>query len=90
MQRLTPRQRQIVKLQARGLVQKEIADRLGIALSTVKTHLARSFLKTGSHSGPGLQGQIRAQELRSVAGKIKRLLDASNRDVTLSKRWPPL
>jgi DNA-binding NarL/FixJ family response regulator len=88
--RLTPRQRQIVQLQGEGLCQKEIAGRLGIALSTVKVHIARSFKRTGSHSGPGLQGQIRAGELRSIASKIKRLLDASNRHVALSRSWPPL
>lgn len=36
MEALTPRQAEILQLMADGLMQKEIAERLGIGLSTVK------------------------------------------------------
>ena len=46
----TPRQDQILSLIALGLTDKEIARRLGISLSTVKTHLRRMYEKHGFHS----------------------------------------
>lgn len=88
MQRLTPRQREIVRLVGRGLTQKDIGGRLDIGLGTVKTHLAHAFARTGSVSSHDLQWQIRAGELRTIAGKIQRLLDASNRHLATIRRWP--
>jgi len=45
--RLTRREREVVKLVAEGLLDKEIAERLGISYTTVRTHLDRSFQKLG-------------------------------------------
>ena len=45
--RLTRREREVVGLAADGLLDKEIAQRLGISYTTVRTHLDRSFQKLG-------------------------------------------
>ncbi|NIE64721.1 LuxR family transcriptional regulator [Burkholderia sp. Ax-1719] len=45
--RLTRREREVVTLAAEGLLDKEIAQRLGISYTTVRTHLDRSFQKLG-------------------------------------------
>jgi DNA-binding NarL/FixJ family response regulator len=42
---LTPRQRDILRLMADGLVKKEIADALNISLATVSTHMQRVYEK---------------------------------------------
>ena len=44
---LTPRERQILALVARGLANKQIAARLGISEKTVKTHLGSAFQRLG-------------------------------------------
>lgn len=46
---LTPAETNVFELIVVGLSQAEIADKLGIAPSTVKTHLLRLFTKTGCH-----------------------------------------
>jgi DNA-binding NarL/FixJ family response regulator len=45
--KLTRREREVVKLVVEGLLDKEIAERLGISYTTVRTHLDRSFQKLG-------------------------------------------
>jgi DNA-binding CsgD family transcriptional regulator len=45
--RLTRRERDVVTLVVEGLLDKEIAERLGISYTTVRTHLDRSFQKLG-------------------------------------------
>ncbi len=47
-ERLTPREREVLKLMAHGLSNTEIKDRLVISNATVKTHVARIVMKTGS------------------------------------------
>ncbi|WP_345538221.1 helix-turn-helix transcriptional regulator [Phytohabitans rumicis] len=44
---LTPQQQQIIRLAARGLTNREIAERLFVSPRTVATHLYRSFPKLG-------------------------------------------
>jgi DNA-binding CsgD family transcriptional regulator len=44
---VTPRQGQILDLAVRGLTDKEIASDLGIAVSTVRTHLERFYRENG-------------------------------------------
>lgn len=42
---LTPREEEILRLVAKGLINKEIADQLGIALETVRQHLKNCYAK---------------------------------------------
>lgn len=42
---VTPRQRDILRLMADGMVKKEIADVLGISVNTVSTHMQRVYEK---------------------------------------------
>jgi DNA-binding CsgD family transcriptional regulator/PAS domain-containing protein len=46
---LTPAETRIVSLSLEGLSMREMAARIGIAASTVKTHLLRAYEKTGTH-----------------------------------------
>lgn len=48
VERLTPREREVLKLMAHGLSNTEIKNRLVISDATVKTHVARIIMKTGS------------------------------------------
>jgi DNA-binding NarL/FixJ family response regulator len=47
---LTPRQREILRLLASGLENKQIARKLGIGVHTVKTHVSRVLAKLGAAS----------------------------------------
>jgi DNA-binding NarL/FixJ family response regulator len=47
--RLTPRQSQVLALIASGLSDREVADRLGLAHRTVRTHLDRLLREHGLH-----------------------------------------
>ncbi|MEX0874637.1 MAG: response regulator transcription factor [Actinomycetota bacterium] len=47
---LTPRQKEILRLLASGLENKQIARRLGIGVHTVKTHVSRVLAKMGASS----------------------------------------
>ena len=48
---LSPREREIVELLARGLVAKEDATHLGISPETARTHLKRIYRKLHVNSG---------------------------------------
>ena len=47
---LSPREREVAMLVARGLANKEIARELGLSLGTVKLHVHSIFLKLGTRS----------------------------------------
>jgi DNA-binding NarL/FixJ family response regulator len=51
---LSEREREVVRLVARGLVSKEVADRLGLSTRTVEKHRARILAKLGLHDVPTL------------------------------------
>jgi DNA-binding NarL/FixJ family response regulator len=48
LERLTPREREVLALMAHGLSNGEIKGRLFLSEATVKTHVARVLMKTGS------------------------------------------
>jgi len=52
--RLTPRERQIVKLVAEGNTNNAIADLLGVSIKTVQTHRLAAMRKTGAKSSADL------------------------------------
>ncbi|GLY86142.1 LuxR C-terminal-related transcriptional regulator [Actinoallomurus iriomotensis] len=58
-ERLTPRERQIAGLIADGLDNEEIADRLSIAETTVKTHVSRILAKFGVRQRAAVAAKIR-------------------------------
>jgi DNA-binding NarL/FixJ family response regulator len=51
---LSEREQEVVRLVARGLVSKEVADRLGLSTRTVEKHRARILAKLGLHDIPNL------------------------------------
>jgi DNA-binding CsgD family transcriptional regulator len=52
--RLTPREREVAQLAALGLADRAIADRLGLSVRTVGTHLNRAYTKLGVPGRTGL------------------------------------
>jgi len=52
--KLSPREQETAQLVAQGLSDKEIARRLNISATTVRTHLEHAFKKTGAHNRTGL------------------------------------
>jgi DNA-binding NarL/FixJ family response regulator len=45
VERLSPREQELLELLANGCYYKEIADRLGISMNTVRTHLQHVYEK---------------------------------------------
>lgn len=56
---LTPREIQVLRLLTTGAGNDEIADRLGVSLNTVKTHIKHLLEKTGFTSRTQLAIQAR-------------------------------
>lgn len=52
--RLTPRQRQVLQLIAEGRRTKEIASKLGVSVKTVEVHRAQTMQALDIHNVPGL------------------------------------
>lgn len=49
--RLTPRDKEVLRLLRQGLPNKDIGEALGISPRTVKQHLARMFVRAGIERG---------------------------------------
>lgn len=52
--KLSPRQEQILTLIAEGRQDKDIAQKLGVSVRTVDSHLQRLYQRHGLHSRAGL------------------------------------
>lgn len=59
---LSPRERNVLGLLAKGLRSAEIADQLGIAPRTVSTHIHHLYEKLQVHSAAGAVGKLIASE----------------------------
>lgn len=70
LEQLTPREIQVMTLMARGLSNREIADQLVLAETTVKTHVARIFTKLG----------VRDRAQAAIAGYESGLVVAGKED----------
>lgn len=57
---LSPRESEVATLVARGMNDKEIARHLGIALTTVRTHIDHAFQKLDVHNRISLVQKLRA------------------------------
>jgi DNA-binding NarL/FixJ family response regulator len=64
---LSPREQEILRLLAQGLIYKEIADQLGISFGTVRTHICRIYEKLHVHS--------RHEAAFKVSGRADRRFD---------------
>jgi DNA-binding NarL/FixJ family response regulator len=53
---VTRRQAQILELAAKDLADKQIAQQLGVSLSTIRTQLGRFYRANGLHSRAGAVG----------------------------------
>lgn len=64
LERLTPREKEVLRLMAEGTSSRDIAARLGISYTTVRTHIRSLGSKLGVHSK--LEAIIKARELALV------------------------
>ena len=64
LERLTPREKEVLGLMAKGTPSREIGARLGISYTTVRTHIRSLGSKLGVHSK--LEAIVKARELALV------------------------
>jgi DNA-binding NarL/FixJ family response regulator len=64
LERLTPREKEVLRLMAEGVSSRDIAGRLGISYTTVRTHIRSLGSKLGVHSK--LEAIVKARELALV------------------------
>jgi len=64
LERLTPREKEVLRLMAEGIPSRDIAARLGISYTTVRTHIRSLGSKLGVHSK--LEAIVKARELALV------------------------
>jgi DNA-binding CsgD family transcriptional regulator len=64
--RITPRETDVLRLIAAGCTYAQTADRLGVSLHTVCTHVKNAYRKLGVRSGAA--AVMRAIELRLFEG----------------------
>jgi DNA-binding CsgD family transcriptional regulator len=79
---LTPREREVAALVARGLTNRQIADTLVISAATAERHVVNIFNKLGFHAQPGRGVGRRAentypvQDSRRQTRRARRMLGA--------------
>ena len=78
---LTEREREVVKLVVAGMLNKEIADHLGLALVTVKVHRGNAMHKLGARTGAELARMARTAGI--VSGSGDSLTPGSNQQNSL-------
>lgn len=64
LESLTPREKEVLRLMAEGVASRDIAARLGISYTTVRTHIRSLGSKLGVHSK--LEAIVKARELALV------------------------
>ena len=64
LERLTPREKEVLRLMAEGTSSRDIASKLGISYTTVRTHIRSLGSKLGVHSK--LEAIVKARELALV------------------------
>ena len=64
LERLTPREKEVLRLMAEGMPSRDIADKLGISYTTVRTHIRSLGSKMGVHSK--LEAIVKARELALI------------------------
>jgi two-component system, NarL family, nitrate/nitrite response regulator NarL len=74
--RLTPREKEVVRLICRGMKNKQIAENLHITAGTVKVHLMHIFEKTGLKDRLALA--VHGRELVGVETQIKEATTTGN------------
>ena len=62
---LTPREREVVAFVAEGLMNKQIADRMGLSDVTVKIHRSQAMRKMGARSVPDLVRKLQRVTTRN-------------------------
>ena len=86
--RLTPCERLVCNLQAKGLCVKEVAQQLNIAVGTAKSHLARIYSKVGVHSALELQTIINSMRLRhELVEQTKSMHALSQKHLLIMNGW---
>lgn len=64
LERLTPREKEVLRMMAEGTSSRDIAKKLGISYTTVRTHIRSLGSKLGVHSK--LEAIVKARELALV------------------------
>lgn len=64
LERLTPREKEVLRLMAEGMASRDIGDKLGISYTTVRTHIRSLGSKLGVHSK--LEAVVKARELALI------------------------
>lgn len=67
LQRLTPRERDVALLAARGLRNRQIAAELGLSVNTISNHLKRVYAKLGVRSRAELSWRLQYLDLHAGA-----------------------